>query len=322
MELYSIDKDNVNDFQFLLTPEAVQGLRTEDGTASLAVKHGQCHIGAIAGKYIDAEEYAITSLFVLPAYRRHGAAAMLLHAMEEAIEDKNAVFSFRFTTESEETRQLSSFLEAKGFEEYQVPGSSIIRMTLEKMADSKLAEFSKKPNCTPFSRIPSNVLKSFDPGKKKGFVPLPAGGLRNERVDGDCSMGIVKDNQLEGFGVVERLSDGTLLLSSLYIDKKQPYPMFTGLIGSIYAAAVSKYDKDTVVLMPTVNDASAKFVDTLFHEGDIEEIFTCYRRNISAGKKTEDSEQSLSEFLASEQMYVYGDAEEGKYLTEVTAFYE
>ncbi len=294
--LYAIDGADAADFSFLLTPEAVQALQEERQTGALVLKYSSAsnakHIGAIAGRLTGDGEFEILSLYVLPEFRRKGAATRLLSNLEssfrdmaEEAQDEQGISlpdfvpeMIRFVRLTPEEEALAAFLDASGFSSFDIPETALFSLPLSMAKTGKLGQLLAKkkkgnPDIKAFSEIPSYVLKSFSERNIRGFVPLPDGGLVGKQVDKDLSFALIKEEQILGFAIVEHLKRSkekpdykTLVLSCAYLDKKAPPAALVGLLSRCLAAGCKRFAlrEETVrILIPAVTEGSRKLVELL-----------------------------------------------------------
>lgn len=324
MEIYSLDKDNVESFDFLIMQDAVDGIKADDGTLGFVVKDEEedRHVGGLAGIFTSPTNFEISSIYVVEDARRKGVASKMIDTLYEVIDGIDANISINYAQMNDDQEALGAFLEAKGFEEYNDQDSNIYSLTLDQIENVKLNATSKKVKYISFDEIPSYMFKECMERGKKGFKPIPIGGLESDSIDKRISTGIVDDDKLVGFAVIEKVDDENLMLSSIYVDSKLSMVALTGLLGKAKDKALESYDKNTRLLIPAVTEESRKLISTLFTEDDVDEI--SYRYMIKAPELGihKYDEMGLNDFITKEVSYIYAgyNKEEGAYLDETVDY--
>lgn len=326
MEIYSLDTDNVESFDFLIMQDAVDSIKADDGTIGFVVKDEEedRHVGGLAGTFTSPTNFEISSIYVAEDARRKGVGTKMIDTLYEIIDGLNATVSINYAKMNDDQEALGAFLEALGFDEYNVEDGNIFSLTLGQIEGVKLNATSKKVKYVSFDDIPSYMIKEWEDKAKKGFKPVPVGGLGSDSIDRKISTGIIDNDKLVGFAVIEKIDDSNLMLSSIYIDSKLSMVALTGLLGKAKEKALDKYDESTRLLIPVVTEESKKLISTLFTEEDVKEI--SYRYMIKAPQLGihKYDEMNLGDFIINEVNYIHAgyNEDDSEYLDKVIEYEE
>ncbi len=318
MEVYALDKTNINEFSFLLEASAVEAIRQEKAQA-FCVKKDDRHVGALCGHFVDDREYEILSIYVLPEYRKQGVGEKLLETLGQVLGNQDANVSITFASLTRDEKELLNFLEKMDFEEYQDTDFHLFSITLEELSKTKLKSEKSKVDYPAFSEVSKDVLEKLSQMKSQGFVPKPTEGFEGPYVDQDLSTVVLKKNTPLAYAVVEKQDDATLMLSSLYVDDPENPTTLLKLLRCILNKALKKYKEDTVILLPTVNEASLTMFATIFEKNtDLEDVMYTFRKYFPAKEEVSYEDMSISDFTHMQAAGLYGDYEdpEAAYLLE------
>ncbi len=83
---YALNRSNIADFGFLVSPEAVEAIQYGDGTTGFVAKADMRFAGALCGKFVKPTEYRISSIFVSESNRRKGIGRFLLDTLYGVID--------------------------------------------------------------------------------------------------------------------------------------------------------------------------------------------------------------------------------------------
>ena len=72
MTIYALDKDNIDDFAFLVSDTAAE-LVKDGEAAGFVAKLDEEYVGGLVGHFIDRAVYKIESIYVVPEARKNGA---------------------------------------------------------------------------------------------------------------------------------------------------------------------------------------------------------------------------------------------------------
>lgn len=320
MEIFLLDKENVKDFSFLLTPEAVQAISSESRAQGFVVKEENRHVGALAGHFTGLYSYELLSVYVLPEYRRRGVGRLLLTTLDDALKGTGANIHIGFTKLNDDLKGLDAFFDAAGYDEIYDEESTVYALSLSTVGGLKMPAPSKSAECQAFSDIPSYIFKNFTTQKPGGFVPIPAGGFFDQGVDRELSMGIIKDYKLAGYAVVKTIGEDAIMLTSVYMGRACTKDALGRLLGSVWDRAKKRYGADVKLLIPTVNEKAKSFIENKFEEDNLEQVYVQYE-HLTPTASPNYANMPLSDFLATEREYVYGDEEEGAYVTQVEGMF-
>ena len=314
MNVYALDSSNIDSFEHLADPISAEAVRS--GVAhGFCVKTDDCHAGALIGRFTDTGEYEILSLYVLPEYRRQGVGELLLDTLAEAIGEYDANVSITFIARSEEDKELMSFLEDQGFEEYSDAESHLFGVTIGELMETKLNKGNLNVDYPTFADLSEQQLALLENASDDRFVPRPDGGFTSKKIETDVSIAVLKGDTPVAYAVVEKEDDNTLVLSSLYVHDEENTTLLR-LLRCVMKRLNEKYSSDTVILIPTVNDDSQEILTSMFKEdAEINDILYTYRKFFPAGGMGEYKDMPLSDFLIDQQDELYGDDEAGAYLT-------
>ncbi len=286
MEIYALDSTNVEDFAPLLTAQAVEGILSGTGTQGFVVKEEGIHVGALAGGFTDEDIYEISSMFVLPEYRKKGVGEKMLETLYGALDGLHAEIRVSFASVDSNFKELETFLENQGFEEYRVRDEQTYSVTLGALEKTRLKESKMKVVYPSFADVSEEVFTAFERKVREtgsSFIPIPLGGFLSNDIDAEASTAVVKDGKLTAYAVVENLPENNLILSSLYVGEKEELSTLLRLLRCTLSRLLDLYDRDTVIFLPTATDASEKMITTLFEEDDpaLQDVMVSYRKSVN-----------------------------------------
>lgn len=300
MEIYALDSTNVEDFAPLLTPLAVEGIKAGKDTQGFVVKEGSHHVGALAGGFTDEGIYEISSLFVLPDFRKQGVGELLLDTLYHVLEGIPAEVRVSFASVDEDDKALEEFLDHEGFDEYRESDEQTYRVSLASLANTKLKEEKPKVVYPSFAEVPKKVFTAFEKeaGEKAAFLPMPEGGFLAKEVDSECSTAIVKDGKLKAYAVIEKLPEDALMLSSLYVSEEEKPTSLLRLLRCTLGKLLETYEEDTEIYLPTSTEDSEEMITTLFSEDDpaLSNVMVSYRKLVGTAKPNFEN-MDFDEFL-------------------------
>lgn len=312
MQVFSVDKNNIDDFGFLFNDDAVMGIKAEvnDG---FVIKKDDRHVGGLYGEFTAPNEFTIISIYVLPEFRRQGVGSFMLQTLYDVIDAASVSVTAHFVAIGEDGKAMAEFFESSEYDDFLDAENTIYYTKIEKLKDIKLKASSKKIRYVPFAEIPAYSIKELVKAAK-GYVPVPEGGVEAPSVLKELSFGMYDGEKLCGYAICEAVNDDNVMLSCLYVKKGVTPIALTGLLGTLASTVQEWYPNNSGLIIPCINDDSRRLVETLFAEEDIEEVSANYTKRIT--KPTNLMDVPLSEFLADERLYLYGESEEGAYLTE------
>lgn len=280
----ALNKDNIRDFSFLVPKDVVDDILSDDGTSGFAVlmsghNIGSKYVGALCGRFIKRTEYAITSIYVSEGNRGQGVGTFLMKTLYELLDEKDADISICVTRITKEAADLVKFLEKAGFEEYFIEGERTYVTDIVGAARLKLSATPVNGQISPFSMIPKRSFLDFDPKQKEGFVPMPLSGFDGESIDRDLSMGIILDGELLGFCILEKYIKECLIMSAFWVDEKVFGAYAISLLSAVRDEALKKYDTDTKLFLPVVNDKVADLIEEVFPKKSLKEGVLHYKKS-------------------------------------------
>ncbi|MBQ9504058.1 MAG: GNAT family N-acetyltransferase [Lachnospiraceae bacterium] len=213
----------------------------------------------------DEYELKISSFYVAPAYRGRGAGRFLLdEARRLFFLDEETGFDTEFLVYGEEEEALAGFLEHYGFTSAD-PEYDVYMIRVEDIKNTQI--YGKTGKGVPFSEADPGKLKHLTRSAERLGAILPHGGLDSQDIDREVSVLLVTDNQLEGFAVIEKLTDRTLLLSAVYARDNEP-AVLLALLEKAAALVTEKYEGDTRLLIQTVEKRGERIINYIFETPD------------------------------------------------------
>ena len=219
----------------------------------------------------DEYELRISSLYVSPAYRGRGAGRFLLDEAGRLFGGEDTELDIEFLIYGEEEERLAQFLEHCGFT-FADPEYDVYMVTADEIRQTSL--YGKSGKGIPFSSIDPDTFRHIQRTVEKRLLPAPSGGLGAPGIDRDVSVMLAADYYPEAYTVVEKLTDRTLLLSSVYVNDSRP-AMLLALLTRTAALFTGKYPGDTRLLIQTVEEQGEKVIGQIFD--DAESISCRYR---------------------------------------------
>lgn len=316
MRVYSVDKSNINDFDFLFNDDATRRIKADE-SSGFVIWNGSAHVGGLYGVFTSPGEFSILSFYVLPEARRQGVGTYMLESLYEILGNIDVSVTINFTAVGEDGKALAEFFEKQGYDDYLDANNSVFYTTIAKLKEIKLKVNSKKIKYVTFRDTPMFALKEFL-NASKGFTPIPEGGVDGPSVLKELSFTMYDGGSICGFAICEGLNDDNIMLSSIYVKKRVAPIALTGLLGTLVSSVQKHYPEHSGLVIPCINEDSRRLVETLFAEEDIEEVSANYTKRLTS--QTDYSGVPLTDFLEDERGYLYGESEEGDYLTEVEPF--
>lgn len=315
MNVYALDSTNIDSFEHLADPISAQAVRS-GAAQGFCVETDDCHAGALIGRFIDTGEYEILSLFVLPEYRRQGVGELLLETLADVIGEYDANVNITFSAMTEDDKELIAFLDDQGFEEYSDAESHLFAVKLGDFMETKLNKGKMNVDYPTFADLSEKQLAALDKVDGDKFVPKPTGGFSSERILPEVSTAVLKGDTPVAYAVVEKEDENTLILSSLYVDDEENTTLLR-LLRCVMKRLNENYPPETVILLLAVNDDSLEILTSLFKEdADLNDTLYTYRKFFPATGLGEYKDMTIAEFLVDQQDEIYGDDEEGAYLTD------
>ncbi len=130
MKPEALNRYNVESFDFLVVPDAVNGIKNDDGTTGFVIYTDKVYVAALTGKFISEHDFSITSIYVKPEYRRKGVGAFMMKTLYDILEDYNAQISVEFALSGNGGDGLSEFFIKEGFSEYYNEDSSVYALAV------------------------------------------------------------------------------------------------------------------------------------------------------------------------------------------------
>ena len=306
MEVYALHKSNIDSFEHLVDPSAVEVIKWDEAHG-FCVKTDGVHVGALVGRFTDEKDYEILSLFVLPEYRKRGVGELLLETLWEVLDNLEANVKISFLCLSDDESELADFLEKNGFEEYRNMNSHVFAVTIEELKKTKLFADKVSVHFPNFNDLTKAQLTALDNLTGAGFVPKPDGGFTSKQIEKEMSAAFFKRGKPVAYAVIERENDDLLILSSLYVSEKEPPATLMKLLRSVLEALDEKYTEDTVLLLPTVNEDSERLFSDLFEDAfEKEDVFCTYQRFYPGRREPDYEAGTLSDFLYTEEELLTG----------------
>lgn len=260
-------------YRSLLLPEVADALAVGEPITALVVSLDGKAFGAIAG-YLENNNFRITSLYVVPEYRRRGGGRLLIETLIRITENKALGIKFRFTTTSKEHETLVHFLDALGFEQKYDKGLGVYLTTVGKLANSNYFKGCKERIGVPFSDLDKRILISAEKYAKRYHNELPTGGLMSKLIDKDVSFATVQNDKLVSYLIVDHSWSEGLSLCAVCVDKSQPQELYE-LLRSCIAAMREKYPPETKYVTRAFKKEGVLIKDKLF-SGVFERISYSY----------------------------------------------
>ena len=241
------------------TAEAM--LRGVPVTAFIAVING-IGAGALAG-VIDDEVFEVTSLFVDPHFRKRGVGRALIETMEELLEDENMAIRIQYTNESKSTDGLFPFLRKMGYEDDPISYPEYyIGHVKDLKADPRFVR-RIAGSILPFSEVTTILLKEISADNERRGLPVPEGGLTDERIDRELSLCVVRDRRVVAYVAVEEVDSSLIQIPALWSALENPMETLSMVVKLVFALRECK-SPDTRIAMLTTNVKAAKIIDYFF----------------------------------------------------------
>ena len=298
MKPEALNRYNVESFDFLVVPDAVNGIKNDDGTNGFVIYTDKVYVAALTGKFISEHDFSITSIYVKPEYRRKGVGAFMMKTLYDILEDYNAQISVEFALSGNGGDGLSEFFIKEGFSEYYNEDSSVYALDVASLMRAKIPAAKKTDNVVPFSKIPEKVFRGFKPDESE-FVPLPRGGFGAPSIERSLSMGLVEDETLKAYAIVEKYDDSSLGLNCVYVKPASSERVFVNLVSKMIEEVQKYYDTDTCVYIPAVNERIRSALEKVFTEAKLSAGTVTYKKAPEYSEYNY-SEISLSDFLEAE----------------------
>ncbi len=275
---YSLDKDNVRDFDFIVVPAAIAAMEHEDGTSGFAVKTGDRYVGAITGRYTGEDEFLINSIYVVSDMRRRGIGSFMLDTLYGLMGDEDCTIraDVSHSLQIKDEGPLEEFLQNAGFEEYTDGEATSFLTELSSVAALKLHGPANPSAIIPFTRIADHIFENFNPSEY-AFVPVPEGGFFAPEIDRDVSVGVVVKDRLFGFATIRRADDNVLIMDGLYLEKGG-YDELISVLAVVREKLIKKYNPRTKIYFVVTNEKIGELIEKLFPPNCLTEGITIYKK--------------------------------------------
>ena len=265
MQIGVIADDDMQIFEPLLLPEAVEALQQGEPVTVMGMVQEDVACGALAG-YVSDGCFHVISLYVAPDYRRQGGARRMLHRLEAWIyeEPEIGAMDIAFTTAEPDNETLLPFLEAMGFSQENDGGYNIYTFALGDLRQMQVSQVSgdKNGRVRPFSQLSDDLLHAAQKRSVALGTPQPEQTLTSRELERELSYALVRDGRIEAYAAVDHSCCGELTLCALWIGDSNRATLNT-LVKNVIARAQELYPPQTRVAMQAVNGQSLRLIRTL-----------------------------------------------------------
>lgn len=250
----SIAADNMQLFSAYMSRQAAAMLKGGLPLLALGALDDETACGAITGYLESKSVFRLNSLYMAPASRRRGGAALLLRALSELLGDEEQIEEVRidYIEFGDEERGLSALLDAAGFEQEE-PEMHFFGTSLSELAGSSFFSSADGQNAciVSFADMSDFLVRSVDKHFSLEGMPILDGALLGSALERELSSGLSDGRSVPAFDVITREGE-RLHIAFLYAE-----PAFSSRLPELLRAsmhhAVGKYPSDTLVTMQTVN---------------------------------------------------------------------
>lgn len=267
MKVTRITKDNMDYFKCFISGMDADAISNDRMVLPLGLVAEDLFAGekvAAGAMCMYPEDFMlrISSFYVSPNYRRRGAGRFLIEEAKRIFGEEGVEFDAEFLVYGKEEEMLAQFLEHCGFS-YADPEFTIYSSTVGEM--KKTSIFGKKGKGIPFRDFPAEVYNLSQSLALRQGALIPEAGLLSKQIDRDVSVGIPgEDNTIESFILFEKMSNNTLMLSSLF--SASGTSQMIGMIAESAGRIAQKYDDDTRILIYPVVEGAEQLVEKLFEQ--------------------------------------------------------
>ncbi len=300
---FALNRSNISDFGFLVSPEATSDILSGDGTTGFVAKSDLAFVGALCGKFVKPKEYRISSIFVPEKNRKKGVGRFLLDTLYDVVAEFEPDISIDITVKTPEAKSLIGFFEAMGYEESFAEDRCTYVTDFVAVERMKIPE-SKKLDIRPFNSLPGYAFKEFM-NTHPDEASLPVSGFEAETIDRDISMGLMDDKKLLGYAVLEKYGDDALILSDIYVEEGEPETTLMALMAAVRNEALKVYDLNTKLYIPTADERLGELVERIFPDHSLSEGVITLKKtheHVPADDREDYSDMSLTEFLENESV--------------------
>ncbi len=266
-------EDQKEQLRSLLLPEAYAAWKDESGVQVFCAAKEHTAIGALAAQ-MEGNSLIILSLFVAPAYRRQGAAALMLDQLFLVAEDVADEIEVNFNCMGEEQEALELFLSSRGFVDRDRYGALYMTQlgTLEKAAALNRETGNVSVPLAALSPIERNKaqMQVMEAG-----APFGEDLFTGKNVETEVSRIHLTDGKPDGFFVCEYREGAGLIVTGAWNGSGKP-ALFLLLLQEAFGAAKKKYPPKTQLVVQAVNPTTGKLIAELLPQA--ERISRCYVR--------------------------------------------
>ena len=257
-----ITPDDIGYFGSILLPGARAMIEAGEPVTALGYVSDQVACAAVAG-YIRGNSFEIISFYVAKDYRRRGIGSGLLTALCELVSPFADILSLGFVITEKEHEILEKMINAYGFRKVASGGRNIYKTDIGKLSQSRLFEPGRgKDKGTSFADTNKDVLGNAEKQARKLALPMPDDGFMGENVEMACSMIYLKDDKLQGYIVLEQMSEESLVVTGL-ANCTDNLMLSMKLICDALEKVLYEYEEETSLYMQTEAEGAKKILLTL-----------------------------------------------------------
>lgn len=297
---YGLNADNAGDFNFLVSNDAIEGMKNGDGTTGFVVKNDMYFVGALCGRFESPKEYRITSIFVSPDMRRRGVGTFMMETLYDILPEKYVNILIDVQKNTTDGSDLCAFMDKMGFTEVYSKDNALYVTSFQALEMLKLPP-SNKADVRLFSMIPQHVFYNFMPEEGE-YAPLPEGGFFDDEINRDLSIGILNEGELVAYAIVKEYDRRSLALICLYVKESESNTLLMTLVSVLKNEALKKYDLDTELFIPTANERMAEFVEKIIPKKELSQGSILFKKELHNAKEPDLMDMSLSDFLEEEEV--------------------
>ena len=259
-----LTRQNAGAFKSLILPDEYNLIAQGKSVTALGLLDRGTACGALTGYYTDDITFRITSLYIVPDYRRCGGATALIDVVKSLL-SYDSVIEISFTFEEDDG--LSAFLTYCGFLSF-TPENLLYKVRLGDILDSiKPLIRSGEEDAPCFAEYDESVLRFASTIALKNHFPAPPDGFLSKGIDKELSTLLYENGSLEGYLVVDRFAGGELTISGLYT-KNNPKHFASLLIGSAMKAR-EVYERQTTVMLPVISEEGELLLHKLLPDAQL-----------------------------------------------------
>ena len=255
-----IDDSNIGMFGRFIPGDVRDAIKRGEPIAAFGWTVEQIAAGALCGTVRNGV-FEIVSLYVAPSYRKMGGGRFLLEMALTIAEDYVKEVRIDYLEEDEEHTLLTEFLEHMEFDSVDDDIEATYVTTINDVSMEKLFKKDEGFLSKSFSEADPLVLRKVESVVKKSLEPISEGGFSSDEVDSEVSRFIGNADKY-AYAVVEKLGDGSIMLSAVVNDTDKPENVML-LLADAFKAARSRYSPDTKLYISVINDISRRLVENI-----------------------------------------------------------